>query len=130
MYVLDTNTLIYYFKGVGQVAQNFLRKSPKEIGIPTIVLFELEVGIAKSQFPQKRIKQLQEMTSLVNIIPLGSKEAKMSASIRAQLESKGTSIGPYDLLIGGTALTHQAILITHNSKEFERIDKLQMEDWY
>ncbi len=130
MYVLDTNTLIYYFKGVGQVAQNFLRKSPKEIGIPTIVLFELEVGIVKSQSPQKRIKQLQEMTSLVNIIPLGSKEAKVSASIRAQLEKKGTPIGPYDLLIGGTALAHQAILITHNAREFERIDNLKMEDWY
>lgn len=130
MYVLDTNTLIYYFKGVGQVAQNFLRKSPKEIGIPTIVLLELEVGIVKSQSPQKRIKQLQEMTSLVNIIPLGSKEAKVSASIRAQLEKKGTPIGPYDLLIGGTALAHQAILITHNAREFERIDKLKMEDWY
>ncbi len=90
----------YYFKGVGQVAQNFLRKSPKEIGIPTIVLFELEVGIVKSQSPQKRIKQLQEMTSLVNIIPLGSKEAKVSASIRAQLEKKGTPIGPFELLIG------------------------------
>ena len=130
MYVLDTNTLIYYFKGVGQVAQNFLRKSPKEIGIPTIVLLELEVGIVKSQSPQKRIKQLQEMTSLVNIIPLGSKEAKVSASIRAQLEKKGTPIGPYDLLIGGTALAHQAILITHNAREFERIDKLKMKDWY
>ena len=130
MYVLDTNTLIYYFKGVGQVAQNFLRKSPKEIGIPTIVLFELEVGIVKSQSPQKRIKQLQEMTSLVNIIPLGSKEAKVSASIRAQLEKKGTPIGPFELLIGGTALAHQAILITHNAREFERIDNLKMEDWY
>ncbi len=48
MYILDTNTLIYYFKGQGQVAQNFANVSPEEIGISTIVLFELQVGIAKS----------------------------------------------------------------------------------
>jgi len=130
MYILDTNTLIFFFKGVGNVSQNLLKNSPKEIGIPTIVLFELEVGIAKSQSPQKRIKQLQEVTSLVNILPFSSKEIKISAKIRAELEKKGTPIGPYDLLIAGTVLTHQAILVTHNTTEFKRIKKLRIEDWY
>ena len=130
MYVLDTNTMIYFFKGIGNVADNFLSTSPKEIGIPAIVLFELEVGIAKSNFPQKRIKQLHEITSLIQNIPFGDKEAKKSASIRVNLEKKGTPIGPYDILIGGTALANQAILITHNTTEFGRIEKLQIEDWY
>ncbi len=130
MYVLDTNTLIYFFKGVGSVSQNLLKNSPKEIGIPAIVLFELEVGIAKSQSPQKRRKQLQEVTSLVNILPFSDKEAKVSAKIRVELEKKGTPIGPYDLLIAGIALTHQAILITHNTTEFKRVKKLRIEDWY
>jgi tRNA(fMet)-specific endonuclease VapC len=49
MYVLDTNTLIYYFKGQGQIAQNLARVSPQKIAISTIVLFELHVGIAKSK---------------------------------------------------------------------------------
>ncbi|WP_254445312.1 MULTISPECIES: hypothetical protein [unclassified Anabaena] len=48
MYVLDTNTLIYYFKGQGQVAQNLAKIPAQEIIIPTIVLFELQVEIAKS----------------------------------------------------------------------------------
>lgn len=130
MYVLDTNTLIYFFKGVGNVVDNLLSKPPKEIGIPAIVLFELEVGIAKSKYPQKRIKQLQEMTSLIHIISFGDKEAKISANIRANLEKKGTPIGPYDILIGGTALAQRATLITHNTTEFRRIEKLQIEDWY
>lgn len=54
MYVLDTNTLIYYFKGQGQVAQNLANVSPQEIVVSTIVLFELQVGIAKSNSPAKR----------------------------------------------------------------------------
>ena len=130
MYVLDTNTLIYFFKGVGNVAQRLLSKPPKEIGIPPIVLYELEVGIAKSKSPRKRLKQLEEITSLINVLPFTAKEAKSSATIRIQLEKQGVPIGPFDILIGGTALTHQAILVTHNTKEFKRINKLQIEDWY
>ena len=61
MYVLDTNTLIYYFKGQGQVAQNLANTPPQEIIISTIVVFELQVDIAKSNSPLKRIQQLQQL---------------------------------------------------------------------
>ena len=69
MYVLDTNTLIYYFKGQGQVARNLANVSSQEISIPTIVLFELQVGIDKSNSPAKRIQQLQQLLSRVNLVP-------------------------------------------------------------
>ena len=130
MYLLDTNTLIYFFKGVGNVAKTLMSKSPQEIGIPSIVLYELQVGIAKSKSPQKRIKQLSELTSIVNIVNFTDKEAESAAKIRAELEQKGSSIGPFDTLIGATALANQCILVTHNTKEFGRIKNLQLEDWY
>jgi tRNA(fMet)-specific endonuclease VapC len=128
MYLLDTNTLIYFFKGMGNVSQCLLSQSPQNISIPSIVIFELEVGIAKSTSPQKRTKQLHEILSFVNIISFGEKEAKVSAGIRANLEKKGTPIGQYDLLIGGTTIANQAILVTRNISEFERIEKLQIEN--
>ena len=130
MFLLDTNTLIYFFKGIGNVPRNLLSKSPKDIGIPSIVIFELETGIAKSTSPRKRMEQLQNLTAIVNIIPFGVNEAKASARIRAQLEKRGISIGPYDILISGTALALSAKLVTHNIKEFKRIPKLEVEDWY
>lgn len=130
MYVLDTNTLIYFFKGSESVSRTLLSLPPKEIGIPSIVVYELEVGIAKSKSPRKRLKQLEEMLSIISVLPFTAKEARSSAVIRAQLERKGIPIGPIDMLIAGTALAHQAILITHNIQEFTRIDKLQIEDWY
>ena len=130
MYVLDTNILIYFFKGVGDVAQNLLSKSPKDIGVPAIVLFELEVGIKKAKSPQKRIKQLNDLISIVNVLPFGKTEAKASAQIRAQLEKGGTPIGPYDILIAGTAIGNQATLVTHNLDEFKRIKNLNVVDWY
>jgi tRNA(fMet)-specific endonuclease VapC len=130
MYILDTNTLIYFFKGMGIVHQTLLKTPPSEIGIPTIVLYEIEVGIAKSKSPQKRIQQLNSLTNLINIIPFGEKEAKAAAIIRTDLEKKGTPTGPYDILIAATALSHNYTLVTHNTKEFERISNLNLEDWY
>ncbi len=130
MYLLDTNTLIYFFKGAGTVAEQLLSHPPKDFAIPSIVLFELRVGIAKSCAPKKRTTQLGEMVALIQVISFNDKEAQMSAFIRAKLEKKGTPIGPYDILIAGTALAHQAILVTRNTSEFARVEKLQLENWY
>lgn len=130
MYILDTNTLIYFFKGMGNVPSRFLSTSPKEIAIPAIVIYELAYGIAKSTSPKKRQAQLNEICSLVRVLPFGDKEALSSAAIRAKLEKKGTPIGPYDILIAGTALEHQGILVTNNLKEFSRVPKLKTENWY
>jgi tRNA(fMet)-specific endonuclease VapC len=130
MFVLDTNILIYFFKGLGNVGQKILAVSPEDIGVPAIVFYELEVGIKKSQSPQKRMKQFNDFISVVNVLPFGKAEAKAAAEIRAQLEKKGTPIGPYDILIAGTALANQATLVTHNSDEFKRIKNLDVIDWY
>ena len=130
MYVLDTNTLIYYFKGQGQVAENFANVSAQEISIPTIVLFELQVGIAKSTSPAKRTQQLQELMSRVNLVLFDREAALAAAKIRAELEQQGTPIGQMDVLIAGTAIALQASLVTHNVKEFSRVSGLTIVDWY
>lgn len=130
MYILDTNTLIYFFKGIGNVANILLSKSPKDISIPSITLYEIEVGIAKSNNPEKRKKQLESLISRISITPFGANEAEVAAMIRADLENKGKPIGPYDTLIAGIALSNNATLVTHNTKEFERVNGLTIEDWY
>ena len=130
MFVLDTNTLIYYFKDEGNVAANFFQTPPKDIGIPSIVVYEVEVGIGKSNSPQKRTQQLATLLSAVNILPFGLEEAKMATQIRVNLEQVGKPIGPYDILIAASAIAQGATLVTHNKQEFERIDHLRVIDWY
>lgn len=129
-YALDTNTLIYFFKGMGSINSRLLSLPPNQIGVPTIVLFELEVGIAKSSSPRKRTAQLANFMELVNLIPFGAAEAKCAAQIRAKLESKGAPIGPYDVLIAACAKANNLTLVTHNVNEFKRIEGLRIEDWY
>jgi tRNA(fMet)-specific endonuclease VapC len=107
-----------------------LKEPPNTISIPTIVLYELEAGIAKSNSADKRIAQLEALTSIVNILPFGMNEVRCAAAVRADLETKGTPIGPHDILIAATAISYKGILVTHNTKEFERVEGLRFEDWY
>ncbi len=88
---------------MGSVADRMLSKSPKDIAISIITLYELEVGIEKSTNPEKRKKQLDKLVSRISVIPFAEKQSEFSAKIRAQLERKGEPIGPLDTLIAGTA---------------------------
>ncbi len=130
MYILDTNILIYFFKGAGRVASKLLSIEPGNIGIPSIVIYELKTGIAKSTDKKKRTGQLLEICSMVDILPFGEDETAYSAEIRAALEGKGTPIDPYDILIAGTAMARKSVLVTHNINEFKRINGLELIDWY
>ena len=130
MYILDTNTLIYFFKGMGKVADQLLSMPPKDIGIPTVVLYELETGIAKSVSHKKRSRQLADICALINILPFDRAAATEAASIRAKLEKLGTPIGPYDLLIAGVVRSLDGILVTRNKDEFRRVSRLKLENWY
>lgn len=130
MYALDTNTLIYYFKGQGRVAARLAALRPTDIGIPVVALYELETGIAKSQQPQKRRKQLDSLLAVTKLLPFDRATARRAAQLRAELELAGTPLGPLDCLIAGIAVEQSATLVTRNLKEFRRVPGLKLEDWY
>ena len=130
MYVPDTNTLIYFFRGQGKVAERLLVTPPAEVVIPVVSVYELEVGIAKSAQPAKRRRQFDELLDAVTVLPLDRAAAVAAAGVRATLEKAGRPIGPLDTLIAGITLAHRATLVTHNTREFERVSKLALIDWY
>lgn len=130
MFALDSNTLIYYFKGAGRVMARMSAHAPSEIGIPVVVLYEIETGIAKSQQPQKRRKQLDALLAVTRILPFDRAAARQNASLRATLEKAGTPLGPMDVLIAGIALAQDATLVTRNAAEFSRVAGLRTIDWY
>jgi tRNA(fMet)-specific endonuclease VapC len=130
MFALDTNTLIFFFKGVGQVKNRLLATPPREIAIPAVVVYELEVGIARSTQPDRRRAQLDDFLTLTTVLPLDRAAAKRAAEIEATLTGEGNRIGPLDTLIAGTALAHGATLVTHTTGEFARVSGLKLVDWY
>lgn len=62
-------------------------------------------------------------------LPFDDNAALRFGEIRAELASKGTPIGPYDLQIAAIALANNLTLVTHNTKEFNRISNLKIEGW-
>ena len=130
MFALDTNTLIYFFKESGQVADRLLNTAPSDIAIPAIVVYEIETGIAKSRDPAKRRGQLDQLLNLLNILPFDQAAANKAATIRAVLEDAGQPIGPLDTLIAGTALACDATLVTRNLREFGRVPNLSVVNWF
>ncbi len=129
-YCLDTNTVSHFFKGSGRVAERLLATPPTEVALPAVALYELYVGIDTSSARARRRTAFQSFLQAVTVLPFESKAAEASAHLRKTLEADGTPIGPLDVLIAGTALANRATLVTHNVKEFSRVEGLILEDWF
>lgn len=129
-YMLDTNTCIRY---LNRRSENVIRRmdaeSPDDIVVCSVTRAELIFGAVKSGSPDKTRMEQREFLEPLMSLPFDDDAAEQYGSIRAKLESKGTPIGPNDLLIASIALAHNLILVTHNIREFSRIDELKIEDW-
>ena len=130
MYALDTNSVSYFLKGRGRVADRLLAQPPRSVGLPSIVLYELDYGASRSDAPRQLRERLDVLLGSLRVLPFGAGEARTAARIRLDLEKAGKPIGPMDLLIAATALDQGAVLVTHNTREFRRIPGLRVEDWY
>jgi tRNA(fMet)-specific endonuclease VapC len=129
LWLLDTNTVAYAIRGEGNVGRRWLESSPGSVAIPAPVLYELEVWLLKSRAERRRAK-VEALLASMTVIAFGGEEARSAAAVRAMLEDAGTPIGPVDNLIAGTALVHDAVLVTHNVREFSRVPGLRVDDWY
>jgi tRNA(fMet)-specific endonuclease VapC len=129
-YLFDTNICIYLIKKHSTgILERFREHSPRDVAISTITLFELHYGVEKSQYRQRSEDALERFLLPLNIIELDRSAAIEAAAIRATLEKQGISIGPYDLLIAGLARSRNMTLVTNNTKEFERVVDLHLENW-
>ncbi|MBW4516394.1 MAG: type II toxin-antitoxin system VapC family toxin [Timaviella obliquedivisa GSE-PSE-MK23-08B] len=129
-YLLDTNVCIIYLKGKNlNLKQELEAVNIQEIAICSIVKAELCFGAMKSANPERNFALQQKFSSQFVSLPFDDSAATIFGIVRAQLETKGTPIGAYDLQIAAIALVNNLTLVTHNTREFERVDGLQIEDW-
>jgi tRNA(fMet)-specific endonuclease VapC len=130
VYVLDTNTVLDYFRGKGSVAANLLALPPSEVALPAIVAYEVWVGVLGSQNAKRRQAQYEQFLATIEVLPFDSAVSRRAAELRQTLERGGEGIGPMDTLIAATALAHNATLVTRNVREFGRVPGLQIVDWH
>lgn len=130
-YLLDTNAVIAVLNGDATVRQR-LRNAMKsgDIFVSSVALFELWYGVARSARRAENTERLRVFLSgAVGHIPFDEDDAAIAGDIRFALESTGTPIGPFDLLIAAQALRMGATLVTANVGEFSRVQGLVWENW-
>ncbi len=133
MYLLDTNACIALINGTpSAVRRRFQRAIAKEatLLVSSVVAFELWYGVAKSQRPEANTQRLSAfLAGPLEWTLFDEDDAREAGTVRAELESAGTPIGAYDVLIAGQARRRGATLVTSNVREFERVAGLKCEDW-
>lgn len=100
----------------------------KDTAVSSVVAAELWTGVEKSDRPDKA-RSLETFLGLFVVVDFGGEAARHYAQIRSDLERKGTSIGPLDLLIAAHARSLDATLITRNAGEFKRVKGLKVQAW-
>ena len=129
-YMLDTNICIYAIKHKPpSVIKNFMSHDPDDLCISSITYAELMHGVEKSQAVDKNRIAMALFLSPITILDFDSYAAEEYGKIRADLERKGTPIGPMDMLIAGHAKSEGLIVVTNNTREFSRVVGLSLEDW-
>ena len=129
-YLLDTNVCIQFLTGRSDaVRQEIKSRDFSTLFICSIVKGELEYGARKSTNPQKSRTVLHNF--LINLPEIGydSLAAEEYGIIRSNLEKRGLPIGPYDMQIAAIAIAHNFTLVSHNTREFQRVEGLLLEDW-
>ncbi len=127
-YLLDTNICIYYFKGQFGLKEKIEKIGFHNFAISEITLAELIYGAEKSEQKEKNIKVIEDFAETITIIPILD-SIRIYGKEKARLKAKGTIISDLDLFIGATAIANNMILVTRNTKEFERLGNIKFENW-
>ena len=115
-------------KGRFEVKKMFSKLNPDNCYISEITLAELKFGVANSEWPDKNKNVLDDFLTGVQILPIFH-SLDLYASEKARLRKAGTPVDDFDLLIAVTSVTYNLVMITNNTKHFNRIHGIELEDW-
>ncbi len=128
-YMLDTDTCIYTINNrPPSVLKAFREHESAGLGISSVTAAELFFGVARTG-SQRNLDALRRFLSALEIADFDAGAAEVSGSLRSWLAGQGTPIGPYDTLIAAHAQALGVTLVTNNTREFERVPGLRIENW-
>lgn len=130
-YMLDTNVCIDYLKGNSEKIRDRIISAPDDtLCISAITFSELMFGVENSSNREKNLVALNFFLLKIDIVPYDDQAAAAYGEIRKQLKQEGNLIGGMDMLIAAHARASDSVLVTHNTREFNRVQGLRIEDWY
>jgi tRNA(fMet)-specific endonuclease VapC len=124
---VDTNAVIALLKGNHAVIDRLRQHGTDAIGLSSIVVHELHHGARGSEHVARSTSRLDALP--FTIMDFNREDAVAAAEIRLRLQRQGTPIGQFDLLIAGQALARDLTVVTHNTREYQRVPGLRVADW-
>ena len=129
-YLLDTNICVFFLRGKLNLDEIIKEKGRENCYISEITVVELRFGAQNSDNPTKSHKAVDNFINGLSIIPIFGC-IKKYAKEKVRLRKIGTPLhDEFDLLIGVTAIENKLTLVTDNVKDFERLEKIKIENWY
>jgi tRNA(fMet)-specific endonuclease VapC len=129
VFLLHTDTCIDVLRGLRSVLQRLQALSPDDCSVSSITAFELYTGTLLSTHPERERVKVERFLEQITIIAFDRVAAQHAASIRVELQTNGSTIGAYDLLIAAEARRSGFVLVSSNEREFGRISNLLLESW-
>jgi tRNA(fMet)-specific endonuclease VapC len=129
VYLLDTDTIIYSMKGHAAVQANLRAHVNDPLSICTVTLMELYYGAYKSREVTGNLARIRTMENSLDILSVGTECVEVFGSLKAKLEKTGSTLDDFDLIIASCAIAHNLILVTNNTKHFQRITGLKQTNW-
>ena len=128
--MLDTNACIGIINNKPiTLRQKLLQIAVEDVAISQIVLYELEYGVCRSQHQQRNRDNLNQFLKYIQVLDWSTEQSQEAALVRCELMQLGQPIGHYDTLIAAHARSLKATLVTHNTREFEKVQGLLLQDW-
>lgn len=129
-YMLDTNACIHYLNNSDSpIRRRMELLHASDVLVCSVVKAELYYGACRSSRKPETFAALERFLNPLKSLPFNDDAARVYGRIRSELSSRGTPIGPNDLMIASITLANNVTLVTHNAREFERVDGLRLEDW-
>jgi len=128
-YIIDSDILIYFLKGQAKVVEHITKLETDEIATTIINHTELLFGAFNSEKKKQNLELIENFLDKVQILAFCKDSSYIFAEQKALLKKQGKIIADMDLMIASIAIQNHGILVTNNTKHFDRINKLKIENW-
>ena len=127
-FALDTNIISYLWRQDAKVRAALQAVDPASVAVPSVVLAELVFGRHNNPAASAKLEVLiQDLRDAYPVLDFNASAADWYGLLRARFKAQPAP--DRDLMIAATCLAHGCALVTHNLKDFERVEELRLIDW-
>ncbi len=129
-FLIDTDIYIYLTKAHLPILKKIHEVGDENIYFSSITIAELYFGVFNSRKQAENLERLRKNLDKLQILDFNKQSAQIFGQLKAELKRKGTPITDMDLAIASIAIRHHYTLVTHNTRHFQKVPHLILEDWY